>query len=112
MDAVGIARRWVVIERKFATGGEHGLALCHDPHPKLGALEIGENPNWSAHLFLNGAHRLIPRPVVFMGAMAEVEAKDIRPCLVKRLDHLGGRTGWTEGGNHSGISLAAHGVSP
>jgi hypothetical protein len=54
------------------------------------SLEVSENANWSTRraLYLSDCRK--PGVVVVMGAMAEVESKDVDARLEQRADLIGG----------------------
>src|SRR5215831_18031895 len=74
----GFARQ---IEAKFLTRLQIGTAVVKPSDSKLGSLQIDQDSDGPSDLLLDLTDRLESAPMIGMGSMAEIEAKDIGPGL-------------------------------
>src|SRR5262249_39670997 len=87
VHAVGIAGGGVGGEREVLGFGQCGWIGCEAAEPELWALQVEQNPDWSAVLTLylpNGRRKLAHAR---MRGVAHVDAEDVSACLEEVRDH-------------------------
>ena len=72
------------IEPEGLPGLQRDLAVGEGPDPQLGALEVHEDADRAPALLLDRANHLVARPVLLVGAVAEIEAGDVHPSVDER----------------------------
>src|SRR5690606_18934366 len=80
-DALYRAGRGVAIERELGARYQHDLAFGKRPDAQLGALQVCQDGNRAAYHALYFADGFVTNSVVFLSAVAEIEAEHIGPSL-------------------------------
>src|SRR6266496_3166363 len=79
--------------------------------PLLRPLQVDKNSDRPSNALLDGSDEFVALLVILVGAMAEVQAEHIRPCVEQATDDL--RTGAcrSQGGNDLCVAVTAHSMS-
>lgn len=109
LNPFSVARRRIEVQAEGLAHGELGSALAERTDADLGSLQIGERADGMTEHALDFAHDGEAGGVLFVAAVAEVEAKDIGPRLGHGADALERRARRSQSGDNLGRAVAAHG---
>jgi hypothetical protein len=76
---------------------------------QLGTLQVGKDRDRPSDLFFDRANRFNARGVILVGAVAEIQPKDINAGLNQRGDLVACRAGRTQRRDNFGLTAAAAG---
>ena len=98
----------LIVERESLAGLQIDLGLGKLADAQLGTLQVSENTDRTATASFNGANTLDQRAHDIMAGMAHVDAEQVRPGLMKLLNHFLRRGSRTERCEDFDFSVASH----
>ena len=98
----------VQIEPECRTDLERDRPFGEGADTQLRTLQIEQNADGPAPLFLDAANGLHAGRMVFVQAVTEVQPKDVCPGIEQLLDHTDIGAGGTERGDYFGFTGTAH----
>ena len=109
-DAARVAGRRVPVKTERAPGRQSDLALGKGPEAQLGALQVREQSDRPPRFALHLPHDVVATLVIFMRAVAEVEAEDVGAGVEQRANRIRRRAGGSERRDDLGFAVAFHRV--
>ena len=105
-DAGLVAGFGIAVEREMARMADHRLPVLELADAQLGTLQVGEDRDRAAELFLQRADRLDRLRMVGMFAMAHIDAEGVDPGLEQAGEHFGRPACRTDGGEDLDLAAA------
>jgi hypothetical protein len=108
VDPGRIAGLGIVVEREGLASRQHLLAVGELADAQLRPLQIGQDADRTADLFLDGAYAADQRAHQLMVGVAHIDAEDIGAGFEQLLQHLLGRGGRTDSGEDLDLAATSH----
>jgi hypothetical protein len=83
-----VAGRQVAVQREGRPGFQHRKAAFEGPDPQLWPLKIAQDRRWPAEFLFQRADRRDPLRMIFMRAVAHVDAESVGSGDEQRADHV------------------------
>ena len=109
-DPARIAGARVHVETERAPGRQSDLAFGKGPDAQLWALQVREHLDRPARFALHLTHDVVATLVIFMHAVAEVEAEDVGAGVEQGANGVRRRAGGSERRNDLCFAISFHGV--
>ncbi|MNQ92975.1 hypothetical protein D3C85_1084190 [compost metagenome] len=106
-----VAEFRVQVEAHLVARLDRDLDISEPTQPQLGPLQVSQDAQRALQRHLGAAHGLEVGGVVFVRAVAEVQAEDVHPGLGQRLDGRGRTACGPQGRNDARAAGSVHGVS-
>ena len=87
-DTAGIPRCRIPVKGEFAARRDMHFAFLKSADTELGTLQVGKDGDWTPDKPFDFTDSLMAFPMVFLGAMAEIEAENIHTGFKQRQDHF------------------------